>query len=408
MAATRAVFRDEILTDRQRKNLAMLDVIRRLGPVAKTEISKLTGFNIVTVSNYVDEYLERGLVLEKGYDVSTGGRRPILVELNTGAGYLIGVGLTMFHIAAVLTNIKGEVQNELKYDRPAEAGEVVVQSIVKIVDDIIKLSKKDPKEILGIGLGMPGVIDDASRTMRWPGALGTRDAIVNVSLKELFEEKYEIPTLVENDADAAVFGEKWYSLRQDVRNMLYMYSGVSCGIIINGQIYHGTTGSAGELGVFNPMDGDVKVWKEESRKLGRWEMDLGMVEEAKAKGSKEKVTVKAIFDAAKEGDSLAREVVEQAGARLGKKIAFLVNLLNPEIVVIGGGIEQAGYALLDSIKRAVKAWAIDEATAGLKIIPAELGESAVSLGAAGLALSAVYARGMGNIRELAKANSPNR
>lgn len=401
--AAKAVFRDEILTDRQRKNLAMLDVIRRLGPVAKTEISKLTGFNIVTVSNYVDEYLERDLVVEKGYDVSTGGRRPVLVELNTDAGYLIGVGLTMFHVAAVLTNIKGEVQNELKYDRPADAGEAVIQSIVKIVDDILRLSKKDPKEILGIGIGMPGVVDDASRTIRWPGALGTRDAIINVSLKELFEEKYEIPTLVENDADAAVFGEKWYSLRQDVRNMLYMYSGVSCGIIINGQIYHGTTGSAGELGIFNSTDGDVKTWKEESKRLGRWEMDLGIIEEAKAKGSKEKVTLKAIFDAAKEGDELAREVLEQAGNRLGKKIAFLVNLLNPEIVVIGGGIEQAGHLLLDSIRKTVKSWAIEEATSGLKIIPAELGDSAVSLGAASLALSAVYARGMGNIRELAKA-----
>ena len=108
--AAKAVFRDEILTDRQRKNLAMLDVIRRLGPVAKTEISKLTGFNIVTVSNYVDEYVAKGLVIEKGFDVSTGGRRPLLVELNPDAGYLIGVGLTMFHVAAVITNIKRHIK----------------------------------------------------------------------------------------------------------------------------------------------------------------------------------------------------------------------------------------------------------------------------------------------------------
>ncbi|MFH1645307.1 MAG: winged helix-turn-helix domain-containing protein, partial [Candidatus Omnitrophota bacterium] len=93
MAIRQTLFRDQILSDRERKNLAILDVIRKSGPITRTEISKFTKLNIVTVSNYVNNYIEKGLVVEKGFDVSTGGRKPTLVELNASIGYAIGVDI---------------------------------------------------------------------------------------------------------------------------------------------------------------------------------------------------------------------------------------------------------------------------------------------------------------------------
>lgn len=399
--------RDEVLSDRERKNLAILDLIRQQGPIAKTEISKVTGFNIVTVSNYVDEYITGGLVVEKGFDVSTGGRRPILVDLNPEASYVVGVGLTMLRVTAVVANLKGEVLTQVSAPRPAAGGESVIQVMTKMAEQAIRDSKKSNAEIASIGLGVPGIIDEHSRTIRWPYGLGTPDEFVNVALPEVFEQKFNLPAFVENDADAAVFGERWSTLRQDIQNMVYLYSGVGCGIILNGQIYHGSAGTAGELGILNPEETNPEALKRESTALGRWVMDLGMVagaqerlkenlESAVAKaagGDPKNVTMGAILEAVKEKDAFAVSLAEEGARKLGKKIAFLVNLLNPEIVVVGGGVEQAGPVFMDEVRKSVKGWALDEATAGLKILPSQLGEQAVAQGVACLGIWHIFANG---------------
>ncbi|MBI4372141.1 MAG: ROK family protein [Candidatus Omnitrophica bacterium] len=399
------LLKDRILTDKERKNLAILEVIRKNGPISRTDISKITELNIVTVSNYVSHYIKTGLVVEGELDESTGGRKPVLVELNPKAGYIVGVGLNMLNMVGVLVDLEINVITEIKRERLPENSEATVQQMVELAADMIDKSEVDKTKIVGAGVGIPGIIDERGRTIRWPQSLGEKDISVCLSIKDTFEKRLNVPTFVENDANAAVLGEKWLGLDRDVKHLVYMFSGVGVGIIINGEIYRGATGAAGELGISS-----LKASREEilamAKDLGRWEMDLGMTARAQelvAKGNAsvlkdltagdaKKITFKELVKAVKEKDPLALRIVEEGGFALGKKISFLVNLLNPEIVVIGGGIEDCGAPLLDAIKAAIKEWAIEEASSHVKIIPSAFGENAVALGVVGIVAREVFAQ----------------
>ncbi|MBI4388272.1 MAG: ROK family transcriptional regulator [Candidatus Omnitrophica bacterium] len=399
------MLKDRILTDKERKNLSILEVIRKNGPISRTDISKITELNIVTVSNYVSHYIKKGLVVEGELDESTGGRKPVLVELNPKAGYIVGVGLNMLSMVAVLVDLEINVIAEIKRERLPENSEAVIHKMVDLAVEIIEKSEVDKEKIVGVGVGVPGIIDEKGRTIRWPQSLGEKDISVCLSIKDTFEKRLNIPTFVENDANAAVLGEKWLGLDRDVRHMLYMFSGVGTGVLINGEIYRGATGAAGELGISSiqaPKE-DIAVM---SSALGRWEMDLGMTARAKeliqqgststlkdyVQGDASKITFREVVKGCKEKDALALRVVEERATMLGRKVAFLINLLNPEIVVIGGGIEDCGAPLLDAIKNTVKEWAVEEASSQVKIIPSAFGENAVALGVVGIVAREVFAQ----------------
>lgn len=399
------LLKDRILTDKERKNLAILEVVRKNGPISRTDISKATELNIVTVSNYINHYIKKGLVVEGELDESTGGRKPVLVELNPKAGYIVGVGLNMLSMVGILVDLEINVLKETKRERVPENSETVIQKMVDLAEEIINASDIDRSKIAGVGVGVPGIIDERGRTIRWPQSLGDKDVSICLSIKDTFEKKLNIPTIVENDANSAVLGEKWLGLDREVRHMIYMFSGVGVGILINGEIYRGATGAAGELGVAS-----FKESKEEAfviaPQLGRWEMDLGMVREACGRlekgeksalrdmvgGDLHKLGFKELIRGVKEKDPLTLKIVEEGAVLLGRKVAFLVNLLNPEIVVIGGGVEDCGAGFLEALKNTVKEWAVEEASTRVSIIPSAFGENAVALGAVGIVAREIFAQ----------------
>jgi predicted NBD/HSP70 family sugar kinase len=385
------------LNDHEKKNLQILDTIRKKGPIARAEISRLIGLNIVTVTSYVDQYIKKGVIKEVGIDVSSGGRKPTLVDLNPQAIYLIGVGLNIVDMIAVLCNLKGEIVFSLKRERPLQAGEALVMSMTALVEEMIQKSGVDTGKVHGIGIGIPGIFNRDTSSVRWPVGLLDEDLSITVSIHGIFEEKFGIPTFVDNDANAAVFGEEWYGKGLGVQHAIYLYSGSGCGFMINGQIYRGANGCAGEW-LFELPEEDPKVELVESYKAGSWSMDLGVglraqhlqKENASSKiyalagGDAKKVTIATVAKAAEQGDALACRLLKDAGRRLGRKAAFLVNLFNPEIIVIGGGIETAGAPFFDAVRETVKQAAIPEATEKLRIVPSMLGENGVPLGAAAL------------------------
>ncbi len=405
MALKQVLLKDRILTDKERKNLAILEVIRKNGPISRTDISKTTELNIVTVSNYINHYIKKGLVIEGELDESTGGRKPVLVELNPKAGYIVGVGLNMLSMVGILVDLEINVLKEMKRERIPENSEGVIEKMVDLAEEIINQAEIDRSKIAGVGVGVPGIIDERGRTIRWPQMLGDKDISICLSIKDTFEKRLNIPTLVENDANAAVLGEKWLGLDREVRHMIYMFSGVGVGILINGEIYRGATGAAGELGIASS-----KLNRDEASRLapqlGRWEMDLGMVRHLKKRiekgeksicsdlvgGNFDKLGFKELVRGVKEKDPIAIQVVEEGGVALGKKAAFLANLLNPEIIVIGGGVEDCGAPFLEALKLTVKEWAVEEASSRVSIIPSAFGENAVALGAVGIVAREIFAQ----------------
>lgn len=189
-----------------------------------------------------------------------------------------------------------------------------------------------------------------------------------------------------------------------------MYSGVGAGIMINGQIYEGASGMAGEVNIHNPDFERLSEEERENQGIGslsyllRWELDMGICAQIKqaikkgedsvvldsAGGKLEAINFRTVVDAANKGDGLAIELIRKAGVRLGIKIAYFVNFLNPEIVVIGGGIEEAGNLILTPIKDSITKWAFEEAWRVLNIVPSRLGNKAVALGAATRVIEEIF------------------
>lgn len=395
MAISKRRLLDQVeLNDHEKKNLSILDTIRKKGPIARAEISRLIGLNIVTVTSYVDQYIKKNVIQEVGIDVSSGGRKPTLVDLNPNAVYMIGVGLNIVDMIAVLCNLKGEILYTVKKERPLMAGEALVTLMADLVDELIKKSKVDTGKVYGIGIGIPGIFNRDTSSVRWPVGLLNDDLEITVSIHGTFEERFGIPTLVDNDANAAVFGEDWYGKGLGVQHAIYLYSANGCGFMINGQIYRGATGCAGEW-LFEEED-QAHAAVVETYKSGAWGIDLGISDMARsaqkenpsskiysiAGSDLKKINIEVVVKAAEAGDALANKILKDAGRRLGRKAAFLVNLFNPEIIIVGGGVEVAGAPFMDGVREVVKKSSVPEATDKLRIIPSTLGENGVPLGAA--------------------------
>ena len=388
------------LSDKEKRSVEILDILRKRGPISRPEISKDMGINIVTISNYIDDFIKNNLVFEKELDVSEGGRRPVLLDLNSRAGFTVGVGLNLTNMVGLLVDLKGNIITKTQITRPRASVKEISECVLEITREILRRSKNYMPEIKGIGVGIAGLVNKRTGAIHWPQKMENyyTYASVDVPLKNLIEKEFDLPCLIENDATSACFGEYWMGLGQGYKNVIYMFSGVGCGIIINGEIYRGAKGYAGEIAIYNYKEQDTF-----NCKLGqdcfvkRWETDLGIVEQVKdryikAKKNTDGLDLKTIFNFARSGDEIAKEALAQAAKRLGIKIAYLVNLLNPEVVVLGGGIEDAGEDFMKQVHATVKDWAFRDGTEDLKIIYSNLRENAVALGAASLVMQKIFAQ----------------
>ncbi len=406
--AYRSLYKSDHLTDRERKNIILLDVIRRNGPIAKTDISRITQFNIVTVSNYVEHYIDQKLVVEKGLDISSGGRRPELIELNSDWGNLVGVEIGPTHILAIVSNLNPTIIHKLKVARPEGHMEVAIAEAVRLVRRVIGESNVAVEKIKGIGLGISGVIDKGAGTIRDTDAQRGKTVGSYSAAKGILEKEFRVPVSVGNDASLAALAEKKLSLRIDDENVLYFYSDVGSGIIANNDLFWGSSWSAGEiqLNLDNKEGLELEPWVEKTDFFKSEGLDLGMVrrvkESLKKDGGKskllelagkdlEKIDLNVIFEAAKRGDALAVSAVEAASTRLGLKVAYLTNFFNPEVVVLGGGVERGGELVLNVVRRIVKQLVMEEAAGIVKIILSRLGEDSVAYGAVCLVTQELFA-----------------
>ncbi len=404
-------FRKESFSEKERRTIDILEVLRRYGPISRPDISKEIGINVVTISNYIDDFLKSNLVYEKELDISEGGRRPTLLDLNPRAAYTIGVGLNLMNMVGVLVDLKGNIVVKTQTARPRPSVKEITECVLEILREILRRSKEYAPAIKGIGVGVAGLVNKKDGAIHWPQKVDHHYtyASVDLPLRDLLEKEFNLPVMIENDATAACFGEQWLYLERGFRNVIYLFSGVGCGIMINGEVFTGTNGYAGEISIYN--------FKEQAAFncamgrdcfMKRWELDLGILAEVKAVLERDAeaaarffgvvavkpqdLHLKDVFLAARAKDPVAVAAVEGAAVRLGIKVAYLVNLFNPQVVVVGGGMEEAGDVFLNRLTITVKEWAFREVTEDLKIIYSHLRENAVAVGAASLVMQHVCAR----------------
>jgi len=393
MEKERPLFEVE-LNERTRRTFLILEILRRRGPLSRAEISKASGINPVTVASYLDKLISQNIVYEKELDTSSGGRPPMLLDINPSAGYSLGIGINLFNSMGVITDLEGRVLYKYKKEAPLNSPNQILEAIVSIGDELLSHSQEIKAKLKGIGVGIGGIVDRKSGVIRWPQRQNHElfYSYISVPLKKYLEERFNLPVFIDNDANLACFAEYWLSLEPQVKNLLYMFSGVGVGLMINGELYTGQDGCAGELFInLNSF--------EESSYLGdysffrQWKADLELIERTKALlGEEFKFTInnlEDVFSWARKNFQI-RNLIEEAAKALGVKIAFLVNILNPQIVIIGGGLEKGGFDFIESIYRYVKRYAFDEMTKNLRVIPSSLGDEAVSLGAANLVVRNIF------------------
>lgn len=412
--------KEERLSEKERRNLSILDSIRRGGEISRADISKMTDLNIVTVSNYVSKYIKNKIVFETGLDISSGGRRPELLKLNDEFGYSIGIDLGSPQITiesaiiGVVMDITGKVVAQQSIKKEEESFEKLTEKVIELTNLLISKSGIPMNKIRGIGVGIWGVLDRYRGMVRY--AVEKEQIVSYTTLLDQLQTKFNVPTVIEHDSTLAAFGERWSGVGagSTAENLVFLCSDSSCGLIIKGEIYYGATKSAGELNLNPPYPGEENdnnnCWS--SYKYGcclrSRGIDLGIqpsirafireneneatVLKDKVNGDIDKIDFNMVIDAAETGDELAKRALEEAGSYLGVKIAFLINLFNPEVVVVGRGIEKAGDIFFSSVRKSVRKWAYEESVKVVKILPTSLGENVVAVGAGGLVTQDFFAK----------------
>ncbi len=307
--------------------------------------------------------------------------------------YVIGVDLGGTNLKVALLDLKGHIREKVSF--PTRQGkEAVLQQIIKSLEEVIKRARVKRSAILGLGLGTPGLVDSIQGLVRgFTNIKGWR----NVPLKEYMEKNTGFPAYIDNDVNLMALGELMCGAGQGARNMvcLTLGTGVGGGIIIEGRLYRGSTLSAGELGHI-PVNahgprcpcggygcleryvGNAYIVEKAVKAIqgGRESLIKKLVE-----GDLKAITPRIISRAARQGDKLAEEIWEETGRYIGIALSGVINLLNPEMVVIGGGVARAGRLLFGPIRRTVKERAMNIPARKVKIVPAKLGEEAGLIGA---------------------------
>lgn len=377
------------LPEKEKRNLAIFELIRKKGFISKPEISKITGINIVSVSNYIENYIAKHLVSERESEVSSGGRKPELVELNKKDRFVIGVDAASGGACVTLANLEAKSVASTTLPRAgSDSAQDMTASIIAAIEEILKKAALDASLVGGIGVAVTD-----SRLVAALEAVGKR---------------FGADVFVGGPALCAAFGEKWLNGGSDADDLLYIYSDLGRGIAVKGSKCFGAAGIYGEI---KSSEDNCRLennndLEEEARYLSPWSSLLGAVAAARAEVSKgvgtkivdaasgriENITLDAIIKAAEDSDRVASDILKSVGVNLGVRIAYLINAFSPRTVIIGGGIEKARDLILDPVRMMVKRFAFAKHAGCVKIVPGSLGVDAVCLGAASLAVREVFLR----------------
>ena len=382
---------------------AILNVVRKHGLISRAEIAKLTKLTPPTVTNLVGELIDAKLVVETNLGESTGGRKPILLSINSSAFHVIGVYAGPKGVKAVAATLDGNVvtQVEAKYvENPT--GEQFLKALEEIVRKVIKETNTKKESILGIGVGMHGLVDSEQGVSIYAPHLNLR----NIPIKAYLEHKFDLPVEVENDIRAQSIGESWFGLGKGVSNFILFRvgTGVGAGIILDNQLYRGTSYTAGEIGhttidINGPLcscgnygcletmvgGAALAVRAQQAIRFGKKSILEDMV-----KGNLELIDGKVLFLAAGQKDKVAMEVLEDKGHYLGIGIANLINTLNPSLIILSGGVFGAADFIMGSLRKTVEKRALAKPAQAVSIVISELGENAIAIGAFTLLLKKMF------------------
>lgn len=396
---------DQLLV-KQINKMLVLNTIYKERPISRAEIAKLTGLNKSTVSALVDELLSESLILEIGIGESQGGRKPIHLSINEEVGSVIGIDLGVNYILSILTNFAGDIiwEKRIAIKNRLTSPLQKIRDLVGLINETINHAPTTIRGIIGIGVGVPGMVNyDQGCVLSAPNLLWE-----NIKLKDILEEEFNIPTLIDNEANAGAIGEKWFGLGKKTSELVYVSAGIGigAGIVVNNELYRGAHGLAGELGhmTINAHGtkctcGNIGCWEEyaSEKALLRYlkenapEYPDSILLSGGDSSYFDNLNIFQIVEAASKGDRLAIAGFKNIGYYLGVGVANLINAFNPECVVVGNVLSLVDDILMDELRKEVARRSFSYRYSHVKIVSSELYMKACALGAVALVISRSYA-----------------
>ena len=371
----------------------IINLIREKSPIYRAEIARSCGLSLPTVMKITDGFIERGLVREIGQAKSTGGKPPTLLEFIGTAKYIVGVDVGTTNIIVILMDLTANIvyKAQQKTDH-AHRVEIVAEQIVNLIREVISRSGVPEDKLLGIGVGVPGLVQPDTGIITFSPDLGWK----HVDMRETLNQHFNLPVMIDNVTRAMAMGELNFGLGKNLCNFMCINLGYGIGasIVIDGQLYKGSKGTSGEFGhIAVEKDGPLcdcgnhgclealasaNAMSKQARaaiQSGAQSLLLSL-----ANGNAEDIDAKLIYEAYKANDSLATAIVMQSITYLGVAIGSMINFLDPQMIILEGGVSKAGDTLLTPLRAEVKKHVISGHEPHFAI--SALGGNAAAVGAA--------------------------
>ncbi|GGH76204.1 putative NBD/HSP70 family sugar kinase [Pullulanibacillus pueri] len=332
----------------------VLTTIQNMAPLSRANISEITGLNKATVSSLVAELIDEALVGETGPGESSGGRRPVMLYFNKKAGFSIGVDLGVNYMLAVLTDLSGtiiyEKQTELE---PQTNQEAIFTKLSLLIKDTMDHVPESPYGIIGVGIGVPGITNNEGDVLLAPNlGWGFTD------IKGYLAKQFDIPIIIDNEANAGAYGEKLYGSGKTLANFIYtsIGIGIGSGIVIDNSLFRGATGISGEMGHFtiNAHGPTCRCGNK-----GCWELyasEQALLKEAQNLPSlkeRKDINLELLIQLAEAGDQDILQLFDLIGEYIGIGFVNIANTFNPQAIILGNRFSLIKKWIFEAINRTI-------------------------------------------------------
>ena len=339
-------------TSRAINRRLILSLLRQQGAVSRAELASLTGLSAAAVTFVVSELIADTLVVEREAVAGATGRRPTPIDINYDAHLTVGFKLHRHHIECVLTDLATTplIASDVAISDPAPTA--IIETIASTIPHLLQRAGRKNVGLMGIGVSIPGEINAATGVCLQSPRFGWRD----LPFAEMLAERVHAPVWIDDDVNAFAVAQRLFGVGRQHRNFaaLAIGAGIGCSLVIDGKIYHGSRSAAGKLGhtISVPngrlcecgRHGCLMAHAAEPFMLDEWSRLTGQT-----------IAWEPFVDAVQAGDGTSLAILEDAGTRIGHHLADMVNLFDPEVIVVGGEAVALGDALLDPIRREMEA-----------------------------------------------------
>lgn len=343
----------------------ILETLRQSAPKSRAVLAEMTGLNKASVSSMVRDLIAAGLVREMGAATtqSEAGRPSINLQLNPDAGCTISAEIGVGYLSVIVTSFDFDIIIQ-RYETisPETGADACLAYFTTLLTDVYQQVQRFDRQIFGIVVGVPGVVDIERGHLLFAPNLQWRD----IPLRDLLQPHFAVPVLISNEANMAAFGENYFGEGQHSRLLLYVSAGVGLGggIVIKGQLLTGATGLASEFGHMTVVPdgppchcGNRGCWETQVSEMALLRRVREMILAGKRSPLSrwmDQLTIRHVVNAAVAGDEVANDALAETGRWLGIGLASLINALNPEHVVFGGSLSIAHEILVPHMRAEIE------------------------------------------------------